>query len=513
MKLFRLILILQIVGIPFLGAELRFPAIIGDQMILQRDQPNRIWGWDDPGTVVTVSIAGGTQTVTASASGDWEVMIDPLPATGEPLIMKIEGTNSEEIKDILAGEVWLCSGQSNMSWTIKNSFDGDLAVAEAGNPHIRLITVPRVGTQELQDDFSGAWAAASGETVSEFSAVALYFGQMVQRVLDVPVGLIHCSWGGSSAEAWVRRDLLEDDPRFASELNHWRKLEAEYDFEAEQESYRERLRLWEENSAAARESGAEVPARPRPPFNALASQIRPGNLYAGMLYPIIGYGIRGTIWYQGESNVARADNYRDLFTLLIEHWREEWGQGPFSFYWVQLANYLARNPAPGESAWAELREAQTETLETVVNGGQAVIIDLGEGQDIHPRNKRDVGYRLARLALAKDYGIEIAHRSPEVKSARRRGDRVILKFEHVGAGLRTFDVGEVIGFSVAGSDGVFSWATGKVISPDTVEIWSEAVPDPAKVRYAWADNPACNLYSAEGLPVTPFRRESLSPEL
>jgi len=236
---------------------------------------------------------------------------------------------------------------------------------------------------------------------------------------------------------------------------------------------------------------------------------RPGNIYNGVLLPTIGYGIRGAIWYQGESNANRAYQYRDLFPLMIQTWRDLWGQGDFSFYWVQLADFLDEKTEPGESAWAELREAQTMTMKRLPRTGEAVIIDIGEGKDIHPRNKQDVAKRLARWALAKDYGISVPCQSPTFVSKSREGSKIVLTFDHVDGGFRPFDVNEPRGFTIAGPDHKFVPAKAKVVDVNTIEVWSESVSDPMHVRYAWADNPVCNLYSNAGLPATPFRTDDL----
>jgi sialate O-acetylesterase len=225
-----------------------------------------------------------------------------------------------------------------------------------------------------------------------------------------------------------------------------------------------------------------------------------------VLKPTIGYGIRGVIWYQGESNADRAYQYRDLFPLMIKSWRDEWGQGDFSFYWVQLADFLPEVSQPKESAWAELREAQSMTLK-LPKTGEAVIIDLGDGHDIHPTNKQDVANRLARWAMARDYGLKIACQSPSYQTMEKHGNKVVLRFDHVERGLKTADVAEPRGFAIAGSDRKFVWANAKILRTATIELWSDEVSEPVAVRYAWADNPVCNLYSREGLPLTPFRTD------
>jgi sialate O-acetylesterase len=232
---------------------------------------------------------------------------------------------------------------------------------------------------------------------------------------------------------------------------------------------------------------------------------RPANIYNGVLKPTIGYGIRGAIWYQGESNAGRAYQYRDLFPLMIKSWRDEWGIGDFSFYWVQLADFMAEKPEPADSAWAELREAQTMTMDKLPKTGEAVIIDIGEGKDIHPRNKLDVGKRLARWALARDYGIDIPYQSPLYSSMEKQGNKIVVSFKN-NPELTTFDVPEPRGFAIAGSDRKFVWAKAKIVG-NKIEVWADEVADPVAVRYAWADNPVCNVYGKDGLPLTPFRTD------
>jgi len=267
------------------------------------------------------------------------------------------------------------------------------------------------------------------------------------------------------------------------------------------------MKAWKEAAAKAKAEGKAPPRPPQSPQAQLTGNARPGNIYNGVLKPTIGYGMRGAIWYQGESNASRAYQYRDLFPLMIQSWRDEWKIGDFSFYWVQLADFRHEKPEPAESDWAELREAQTMTLGKLPKTGEAVIIDLGEDQDIHPRNKHDVAKRLARWALARDYGIDIAHQSPAYKSMEKDGGKITVTFDHVGGGLQPFDVFEPRGFAVASSDRKFVSAKAKLVGPNKVEVWSDEVSDPVSVRYAWADNPVCNLYSKEGLPVTPFRTD------
>jgi sialate O-acetylesterase len=488
------------------NAELKLPAIIGDHMVLQQKQADPVWGWDAPGTQITVTFAGQTKTATAGPDGRWEVKLDPMPANAKPQSMTIKGTSERTLTNILIGEVWVCSGQSNMGWTVSGSWDADLEIATAKFPNIRLISVPQVGTQEIQKDFQGQWEPCTPANVGQFSAVGFFFGRTLHQMLDVPIGLIDNAWGGSSAEAWVRRDVLEKDKRFTPLMERWKQTEATYDFEKVKAAHEKAIADWKVKVEEAKTAGKPAPQQPRAPQNQLAGQHRPGNLYAGVLAPTIGYGIKGAIWYQGESNAGRAFEYRDLFALMIEHWRKEWKQGDFPFYWVQLADFMAEKPQPGDSNWAELREAQTLT-QRLPNTGQAVITDLGEANDIHPKNKRDVSDRLVRLALAKDYGIQIPYRSPEYKSLEIKDNKALVTIDCFGSGLRTVDVSEVKGFAICGEDRNWVWADAKIVGNDKVEVWSAKVAKPVAVRFAWADNPVFNLYSREGLPVTPFRTD------
>lgn len=478
-------------------AGLRLPAIIGHHMVLQRDLENPIWGWADPGAEVTVAISGQNHQAKADDKGKWQVKLAPMKGSFHAMRMTIQSKGeSIVLSNIVVGEVWVCSGQSNMQWSVDRSDDADLEIATANYPNIRLISVPQTGTQELQEDFKGQWDICTPETVGQFSGVGYFFGRQLHQTLGVPIGLIDNAWGGSSAEAWVARDVLEADSRFADAIEKWKNTEATYDHE-------KALAAWKVKADAAKAAGEPAP---RAPSNPLTGQHRPGNLWAGVLHPVLGYGIRGTIWYQGESNAGKAYQYDDLFSLMITEWRKAWGIGDFPFYWVQLADYMAEKDAPADSSWAELREAQSNTL-ALPNTGQAVIYDIGEGRDIHPRDKQNVAKRLARIALARDYGIPIVYLSPSYKSMEVKEGKALLTFENVGGGLYTFDTREAVGFDVAGEDKVWHRGTGTLVGNDKVEVSSPAVASPVAVRYAWADNPVANLRSKEGLPVDPFRTD------
>ncbi|TWU27782.1 sialate O-acetylesterase [Bythopirellula polymerisocia] len=471
-------------------AEVSVPNIFSDHMVLQQKQANKVWGKASPGEKVSVTINGKVKETTAGEDGNWSVMLDPLQAGG-PHELVIAGKNTITIGDVLVGEVWICSGQSNMQWVVKNSYDADLVEATANYPKIRMISYPNKGSQTPLWSHVGAdWKVCSPATVGNFSAVGYFFGRELLQALDIPIGLINNSWGGSAADAWVNRDLLQDSEFYQPTLDRWQEMEQQF------ESLSTKADLTEKEKKKL--AGLK---------NQMFGNQRPANIYNGVLMSHLGYGIQGAIWYQGESNAGRAFQYRDLFPLMIANWREEWKEGDFPFYWVQLADFGAEKPEPGDSGWAELREAQTMTMDKLPNTGEAVIIDVGEGKDIHPRNKVTVGQRLARWALVNEYGKDIAYQSPTYRSMEKENGKIILSFDHVDGGWRPFDVKEPVGFTIAGADKKFVKADAKILEGNRIEVSSSEVPDPEAVRYAWADNPVCNMFDVVGLPLTPFRTD------
>jgi len=499
-------LTLLVTAIP-VQAELRLPAIINDHMVLQQKQDNPIWGWDTAGTEVSVTLGDQAHSTTADADGKWKVTLSPLEACADPATIVIQGTSRREITDVLVGEVWMCSGQSNMGMTLAGDWKADVEALSSNHPNLRLITVPRVGTQELQEDFEGQWEAANSQNCRSFSAVGFFYGRYLHEILGVPVGLINNAWGGSAAEAWVRRSTLDSNPKFNALTERWAKQEAQLQSPEAAARFEEAKAAWKDKVAEAKAAGKRPPRGPRSPQSVLAGNQRPGNIFAGVVHPTLGYGMKGVIWYQGESNASRAWEYADLFPFMIEQWRAEWGQGDFPFYWVQLADFRAEVDEPGDSDWAELRESQTKAL-SLPNTGEAVIIDLGEANDIHPKNKYDVAARLVRWALAKDYGMsDLEPQSPTFREMEIRNNKAVLKFDHIGGGLRTVDVNDVRGFAICGEDRKWVWADATIKGADTVVVWNDEVAEPVAVRYAWAVNPVCNVYSKIGLPMTPFRTD------
>jgi sialate O-acetylesterase len=492
-------------------ARLKLPALFGDNMVLQRGQADPVWGWDSPGTTVTVSIAGQAKTALADAAGKWRLKLDPLPASKEPLTMIVKGTRAVEVKNILVGEVWLCSGQSNMELPLNSVWNAEVEAASMRHPGLRFVTVPGFGTQDPQDDFSGAWKACTPENTPTFSALALFYGRYLHLALDVPVGLIQNAVGGSDIVAWMDRRALEADPQFSEIIADCVKAERRAldprtlaKFESDVIAYDAAMEKWRAEVEKNPLSELPRPHSPKDPRDFTAGNARAGNLFNSALHPLIGFGIKGTIWYQGETNVPDPASYGRLFPKLITGWREAWGQGDFPFYWVQLPGNGKTQDEPGESGWAALREAQALAL-SLPRTGQCVTIDLAGDGDLHPKNKLDVAARLARWALANDYGMPMPFRSPEFKSMTVANDKIIVSFRHPGSGLKS---GDPAGFAICGEDRKWFRATAKVIDPEHVEVSSPQVSQPAAVRYGWADNPGATLYTRDALPVTPFRTDN-----
>lgn len=470
-------------------ADVKLPNIFGDHMVLQRGQKNKVWGIADAGEAVTVSIDGQSHKATAGADGAWSVMLDPM-TPGKPRVLAVKGKNQIQIQDVLVGEVWICSGQSNMQWWVDVSNDPDLVKLSAKFPQIRMINFPQVGSQEAIWTHDRPWMVCSPEVLGSWSAVGYFFARQLHLSLDVPVGMINNAWGGSACEAWIRRDVLAADPKYQPLMDRWVKMEQDF------------------ATLSAKKELTEDEAKQLQGLRGnMGGNARPGNIHEGVLRSHLGYGIKGAIWYQGETNAGRAYQYRDLFPLMIQNWRDEFGQGDFPFYWVQLADFMAEKAEPGESGWAELREAQTMTMDKLPNTGEAVIIDIGEGKDIHPKNKVDVGLRLARWALAKDYGVKIAYHSPRYKSMEKQDGKITLSFDFVDGGWRPFDVNEPRGFAICGEDRKFVSAQAKILEDGRIEVSSDNVASPIAVRYGWADNPVVNMFSQAGLPLTPFRTD------
>lgn len=484
-----LLLLLAAVGTA--AADVKLPSLFADGMVLQADAKVAVWGRADPGEAVTVAFEDQSAQAKADAEGRWRVEIGPFTYTAERLLV-VTGKNRIEIEDVCVGEVWVCSGQSNMQWPLAKTTDAGAAIAAAANPRLRLFTMPRRVADTPQAECGGTWQPCTPETAGPFSAVAYYFGLRLREELGVPVGLIHSSWGGTPAEAWTSLFTLQALPELAPTLQRWDAA----------------LSAWPEKDREFRAALAEWKKtrqgrRPRPPVGPQHPS-RPAGLYNAMIAPLTPFAVRGVIWYQGEANAGRAWQYRTLFPALIRDWRRAWKR-PLPFGFVQLANFQAIQPRPGEHPWAELREAQALALREP-RTGMAVTIDIGEANSIHPRNKRDVGGRLARWALARVYGKDIEYSGPVYARHTTRDGRVRIEFEHA-AGLRTRLNEPLTGFAIAGADKQWRWAHAR-IDGRTVVVWHPDIAEPAAVRYAWAVNPVCNLINGEGLPAAPFRTDN-----
>ncbi len=480
-------------------AEVRLPKVFGHNMVLQAHARVPVWGWADPGEEVHVLVGNQLKKTQAGDDGRWRVDLDPLEYG--PVRFVVEGSNRIELNNVLVGEVWVCSGQSNMEWPVVRAMNAEKEIAAANYPEIRLFKVAKVVAPKPLEDTEGHWAICTPESVRNFSAVGYFFARELHQRLGVPIGMIQSAWGGTPAEAWTSRQALAADPQLQPILKRWDAILANYDQAFRR--YQQALKQWQARARAARQAGKPVPRRPRPPRGPNHPH-RPAGLYNGMIKPIVPFAIKGVIWYQGESNASRAYQYRTLFRTMIRDWRRTWAQGDFPFLFVQLANFRARKPEPGESDWAELREAQLLALGEP-NTGMAVAIDIGEANDIHPRNKQEVGRRLALAALAIAYGKDVVYSGPIFKRAELEGNKIRLYFDHVDGGLIAKG-DELRGFAIAGEDRRFVWAKAR-IEGDTVVVWSEEVEKPVAVRYGWADNPDCNLYNKAGLPASPFRTD------
>jgi sialate O-acetylesterase len=473
--------------------------LIGDGMVLQQGIKAPIWGTADDGEDITVTIEKQKHTTTAR-DGAWRVDLDPLKAGG-PYELTIAGKNTIRIKNVLVGEVWICSGQSNMEMPLVSTADAQKAIAASANPKIRLFVVKRTSTATPQAAVVGQWAECGPKTVGGFSAAAYYFGRDLNKALDVPVGLIETNWGGTVCEAWTSHEALGAVPELKYLADKSDKA-----VKAALDDYLKALDKYREQVAKDRDEGKEPPAPPQLPDIAKNANAFPSSLYNGMIAPLVPYAIKGAIWYQGESNAGRAYEYRTLFPTMIKDWRERWQEGDFPFLFVQLAPFAA-NKDPNGVQWAELREAQLLTLQKVPYTAEAVITDVGDEKDIHPKQKEPVGARLALAAEALAYGKKVEYSGPVYESTKVEGNKAILSFTHVGGGL-VAKGGPLQGFTIAGADHKFVKAEAE-IRDGTIEVSSKEVDKPEAVRYGWANFPVVNLFNKDGLPATPFRTDDL----
>jgi sialate O-acetylesterase len=496
------LILLSALLLPGLRAEVKPNPLFTDNAVLQQGIPVPVWGTASDGETVTVEFAG--QKVSSMATnGSWMVRLQPMSASANPRSMTVTGSSTVTLTNIVVGEVWICSGQSNMERQLglrkgqQPLVNWESEAATADHPGIRHFLVKQIMSTNPLSEVSGDWQVCTPTTVTNFTAVGYYFGRDLHKAIGVPVGLLHVSWGGTPAETWTRHEVLETNsqlsailPRYANDVATYADRLAKYQADEP--------RLKEEYTNAMAKALAEAKPTPRPPSppkDPLKTQNSPSRLFNGMLHPVIPYAMRGVIWYQGESNSGRAKEYRDLFPAMIADWRALWGEGNFPFLFVQLAPYRGTGP--------EIREAQLLTLAKSSNTAMVVTTDHGAANDIHPTEKEPVGQRLALAARALAYGERIEYSGPLFSQAGFHGTNVVVTFSHVGTGLVTKG-GDLKGFEVAGSDGKFLPAHA-VIDGLTVIATSPEVPVPAAVRYGWTNVPDGNLFNAAGLPASPFR--------
>lgn len=506
------------------SAQLKLAAPIGDHMVLQQGKATSVWGSAAPGAEVEVAFAGQTAKAKAALDGAWEAELKPLRKSATPEVLTVNsnsGGKAEKVSvnDVLVGEVWMCSGQSNMGWTLAQSDNAEAEIQAANYPWVRLFTTTPATAAEPQRDCEGSWKICSPETAGAFSGVGYFFGRELAEELGkgTPIGLVNTAWGGKPSESFTAREKLESVAAAKKLLAEWDAKEAAFDGPKQQEAHEKALAKWEAAVKEIREKAKDegkkpgtLPRRPQAPAAPKLNPNFPGSISNRMIEPWTRHAIAGAIWYQGESNQWRAAQYREIFPAMIEDWRARWDDD-FPFYFAQLANYTTPSTEPGTpNQWAELQEAQTLTLQRLPKTGMAIINDIGEANDIHPKNKKDVGKRLALWALANDYGVKISpHSGPIYKSHSIEGEKVRVNFDHVGEGLAARDGESLNRFEIAGADEKFVWANAEISADGkSVLVSSPKVKKPAAARYAWAANPeGANLVNSAGLPASLFRTD------
>jgi len=466
-----------------------------------------VWGWAEPGETVTVTLGEGVAKATADGQGDWMVKLPAMQAGG-PHTMTVKGKNTIKLDDILVGEVWVGSGQSNMEWNVRGAKDGAQEAAAAKFPNIRLFHVPKRPSGRPETDVNAAWRPCQPNTVPGFSAVLYFFGRKLHKELSIPIGLIATSWGGTRIEPWTPPEGFQSVPKLANIAKQVGQAGVTY--RKQVAASLDGLEAWIPKARQALAANKPIPPAPALPRHPLNSHGAPTGLYNGMVHPIVPFAIRGAIWYQGESNRGEGIEsnrgegmmYFEKMKALINGWRTVWKQGDFPFYYVQLAPYTYRGSV---TALPEIWEAQSATL-AVPSTGMAVTVDIGNVKDIHPRNKQDVGKRLALWALAKDYGKDIVYSGPLYKAMKAEAGTIRVSFDHLGGGLASRDGKPLSHFQIAGEDKKFVDAQA-TIDGESVVVSSDAVPKPVAVRFGWHQLAEPNLMNKEGLPASPFRTD------
>ena len=533
-------LVLGLCGIGTLTADVKMSALFGDHMVLQQGITLPVWGTAVAGEKVTVTVASESGSATAGADGKWTVNLPSLPADATPVTMTVASTNTLTFSDVLIGDVWLCSGQSNMEFGLGNEYNASEEIPKANLPLVRLFLVPHKTSLEplAGNTQQGKWVVCTPENVikiggwSGFSAVGYFFGREIQKFTGQPVGLIGCHWGGTPAQAWTSLEKLQSEPALKHYVDSYNKTKANYPaavvkYPALQAAYKVQTAAWEKangltatslasavNAANDKDKAARLPTKPAVPIPPDGGQNSPTDLYNGMIAPLIPYGLKGAIWYQGESNAAAGEEYRTLFGDMINDWRERWHEGNFPFLWVQLAK--CKDPNFG---FAQVRESQLKTL-ALPNTGMAVAYDIGDEKDVHPKDKYDVGVRLALAAEHVAYGKDLVYSGPIFDKMQALGGDIRISFTNTGSGLvigkapwvtagaQPLPTTSLIGFSIAGADQKWAPADARIDGNDVV-VSSAQVPQPVAVRYAF--EVAGNLYNKEGLPASPFRTDNWGP--
>ncbi len=535
------------------------PLLFSNHMVLQRDSPVRIWGWADVAESVTVAFGRDRIQTKAGADGRWQVMLPKMSANAHPQILTIVGKNTLAFQDVLVGDVWVCSGQSNMERLLHEVDYTDADIMSTQDDQLRLFRVLSTTSVTPQDDLKPwngrQWMVSNPTDAKEFSAVGIFFGLELRKHLGIPIALIDSSQGGSRAQLWTSVGSIEKhidaDPEFKSWIDQRNDLLKAYpqrrlDYPEEKQKYDEEMKLWSSENEKdpdymaklaawqaamdkAQKEGLEHPAKVRPSRPAPVapdptdggpySTFMVANLYNAMIYPLTDFTIKGVLWYQGEANDRNPKQYRVLFPILISDWREKWQQGNFPFLFVQLPNIgaPAKEPVQSKDWWPQMREAQANAL-ALPNTGMATTIDIGDPWDVHGKDKSDIGRRLSLVALHQAYGEKIVFAGPTYQSMKIKGRKIEIKFANEGGGLvigvapwtSTGKIpqvsNELHGFAIAGADKKWFWAKA-VIQGDHVVVWSDDVSTPVAVRYGWANNPPCNLYNREKLPAPPFRTD------
>lgn len=468
--------------------------IIGSNMVIQANKPVAVWGQAATGEQVTVRFESQIKKAVASNSGLWKVMLDPLKASIKSTVMTISGTNTIRLENILVGEVWVCSGQSNMEFPLGKGIswrtgvnDWEKEVAETSYPEIRLFIVKVRKADTPQSDCEGEWRVCSPKDVTSFSAIGYYFGRYLHKQLHQPVGMIQVAVGGTHAELWTKMKVMENDTLYNEVFEQYRNDLKKFD------DYLASTKLRSDKTNNSTDTTLKLPAPVK-----VAQPSKPACLWNAMVEPLLPLTIKGVIWYQGESNDSRAFNYRFVFANMINSWRKEWNQCDFPFYFVQIATHKDKTPL--------LRESQTYVWKTLKNTGMVVAIDAGDSVNIHPRNKSVIGKRLAYWALYRDYGFKnVAFSGPLYKSMKVDGKTIQLSFEYAEKGLIAKGA-EVKEFEIAGSDKQY-YPAKAIIQGNKINVSSLQVSKPVYVRFAWKNFMHPNLYNQQGLPAVPFRTD------